>query len=100
MAGMFHWIKVEWQKYPLAASKSLLEVEDEIFHAAIDGGTLTSKGSWFRAETGDPGNDMFFRTTFAAVPAEQIAEAIRRFGDALRKVFQLEKAINGNGMAE
>lgn len=98
MAGMFHWIKIEWQKHPMAASKTMLEIEDEIFHAAINGGTLTSKGSWFRADTRDPGNDMYFRTTFAAVPGEQITEAIKRFGDALRTVFNLEKATNGNGV--
>lgn len=95
MAGMFHWIKIDWQKHPLKDSKSLLEVEDEIFHTAINGGTLTSKGSWFRAERGNPGNEMFFRTTFAAATDEQVDEAIRRFGEALRTVFGLRKASNG-----
>ncbi|KAL6715752.1 Aromatic/aminoadipate aminotransferase 1 [Lecanora helva] len=97
MAGMFHWIKVDWQKHPTRDSKSLLAIEDEIFHAAIEKGTLTSKGSWFRAETGNPGNDLFFRTTFAAASNEQIAEAIRRFGDALRAVFHLNSVTNSNG---
>ena len=99
MAGMFHWIKIDWQKHPAKNSKSMLELEDEIFLAAIDGGTLTSKGSWFRSETGDPGNDMFFRTTFAAAPNEKVTEAIRRFGDTLRAVFHLGPASNGNGVA-
>ena len=95
MAGMFHWIKIDWRRHPLYISKSMVDIEDEIYHAAIDRGTLTSRGSWFRAETGDPGNDMFFRATFAAAPDDQVAEAIRRFGDALRAVFQLEKPTNG-----
>lgn len=99
MAGMFHWIKIDWHKHPAQGSKSMLEIEDEIFQTAISGGTLTSKGSWFRAETGDPGNDMFFRTTFAAAAEDQVAEAIRRFGDALRTAFHLEKATNGNGVS-
>ena len=98
MAGMFHWIKIDWQKHPLKEKKSLLEIEDEIFLAAIDKGTLTSKGSWFRAETDNPGDGMFFRTTFAAAPADQVGEAIERFGAALRAVFQL--AENTNGHAE
>ena len=100
MAGMFHWIKVDWQKYPATkGSKSMLEIENEIFLAAIDGGTLTSKGSWFRAEVGNPGNDMFFRTTFAAAPGDKVTEAIKRFGDALRLVFQLEQITNGDGVS-
>lgn len=96
MAGMFHWIKIDWRKHPSKEGKSMLEIEDEIFHAAIERGTLISKGSWFRAETGNPGDDMFFRTTFAAAPADQVAEAIERFGTALRAVFRLE-AANGHG---
>ena len=99
MAGMFHWIKIDWLKHPAKDSKSMLELEDEIFLAAIDGGTLTSKGSWFRSETGNPGNDMFFRTTFAAAPNEKVTEAVRRLGDTLRTVFGLKPITNGNGVA-
>ena len=100
MAGMFHWIKIDWQKHPSKEGKykSMLEIEDEIFHAAIDRGTLTSKGSWFRAEIGNPGDDMFFRTTFAAAPVDQVAEAIERFGNALRFVFRLEDGVNGHAL--
>ncbi len=47
------------------------------------------KGSWFRAE-GDVDKDMFFRATFAAAPGDQVAEAIRRFGEALRGEFGIE----------
>ena len=95
MAGMFHWIKIDWQKHPSYSPESMLDIEDKIFHATIDGGTLTSKGSWFRAEIDNPGNDMFFRTTFAAEAEDQVTEAIRRFGHALRTVFNLEKPTNG-----
>ena len=95
MAGMFHWIKINWQQHPGKDSKSLLEIEDEIFHAAIDRGALTSKGSWFRAETDHPGKDVFFRTTFAAAPPDKVEEAIKRFGGALRAVFNLEQVTNG-----
>ena len=96
MAGMFHWIKIDWQKHPSKGGKTVLEIEDEIFHAAIRRGTLTSKGSWFRAETGNPGDRLFFRTTFAAASSEQVVEAIERFGATLREVFGLEEAANGH----
>ena len=96
MAGMFHWIKVNWQKHPIKNSMSMLDIEDEIFLAAIDRGCLTSKGSWFRAEIGNPGKDLYFRTTFAAEDNDNITEAIRRFGDALRAVFFQQEVMNGS----
>lgn len=96
MAGMFHWIKIDWTKHPEHGTKSIVEVEDDIFNAAIEKGALTSKGSWFRAEQGDPGEEIFFRTTFAAASNEDVQEAIKRFGEALRTAFGLEqKATNG-----
>jgi len=88
MAGMFHWIKIAHHLHPQHPSKSMLDIEDEIFHAGIDRGVLSAKGSFFRAEA-DGGEEMFFRTTFAAASAENITEAIRRFGEGLRSVFLL-----------
>ena len=108
-AGMFHWIEVEWRRYPGLRDKEMeevngngevngsglgekqkgmLQIEEEIFQAGIERGVLCSKGSWFRAEA-DGGKKMFFRTTFAAAAPEQIREAIRRFGEGLREVFRL-----------
>ena len=98
MAGMFHWIKIDWSKHAGYGTKSMLEVEDEIFHAVIEKGALTSKGSWFRADQNNPGNDIFFRTTFAASSDENVREAIRRLGEALRDVFGLEEVVR-NGIA-
>ena len=83
------WTKINHTLHPQAAQKTLPELEDDIFHASIDHGVLTSRGSWFRAE-GDFGSELFFRTTFAAASAEQIDEAIKRFGDALRSAFGLK----------
>lgn len=85
-AGMFHWIRIEWRRHPRAETTSMLEIEEEIFQAGIESGVLSSKGSWFRAEA-DGGDEMFFRMTFAAAGAEQVQEAIRRFGEGLRGVF-------------
>lgn len=97
MAGMFHWIKIDWAKHPAKGEKSMIEIEEEIFHAAIAKGALTSRGSWFRAETDNLGADMFFRTTFAAADEKEVQEAIKRFGDALRAVFHLGGEANGHG---
>ncbi len=97
MAGMFHWIKIDWSKHPAYGKTSVLEVEDEIFQAAIERGALTSKGSWFRANLDDPGDEVFLRTNFASAPMEKVQEGVRRFGDALRAVFHLKQA---NGVAK
>ncbi|RAH48562.1 aminotransferase-like domain-containing protein [Aspergillus brunneoviolaceus CBS 621.78] len=88
-AGMFHWIGIDWQKHPgLAAGKTRNQIEEEIFLAAIDNEVLVSRGSWFMAtEVGE--GKMFFRATFAAASFENIDEAIRRFGNALRVQFGL-----------
>jgi len=88
-AGMFHWININWHLHPQASTTPMLDIEDEVFHAAIDRGVLCTKGSWFRAEA-DGGTEMFLRTTFASASAENIREAIRRLGEALRTVFRLE----------
>jgi aromatic amino acid aminotransferase I len=89
MAGMFHWIRIAYKQHPEWPRKSISEIEDEIFHAGIERGVLTTKGSFFWAE-GRGAEDVFFRTTFAAASSENITEAIRRFGEALRAVFRLE----------
>lgn len=89
MAGMFLWISINWKKHPHHGSMTISEMEDEIFQAALQQTLLISKGSWFRAEEGDIGDKIFFRATFAAASDEQIQEGIKRFGVALRSVFQL-----------
>lgn len=88
-----HWIKVKYPLHPEASTKSLLQIEEEIFNLCIDKGVLVGRGSWFRAEPNSPAaaatQDMFFRTTFAAATPENMAEAIRRFGEAVRESYRL-----------
>jgi aromatic amino acid aminotransferase I len=92
-AGMFFWIRLNWHKHPKfnpadTSADALLATEENIFLAAIERGVLCAKGSWFRAQRGTD-TDMFFRTTFAAASSGDIAEAMRRFGEALREEFGL-----------
>ncbi|KAL8776794.1 MAG: hypothetical protein Q9213_008131 [Squamulea squamosa] len=96
-AGMFHWIKVDWKKHPLikeGKEMKLLDLEEKIWRAGVDSGVLTAKGSWFRAE-GDGGEDMFFRTTFAASGEKDVVEAVGRFGKGLRVEFGLGESDEG-----
>jgi len=46
-------------------------------------------GSWFASETSYVHTQMFFRATFAAASADKMADAIERFGVAVRAAFKL-----------
>ena len=101
-AGMFHWVNVDMKKHPLYESRrrddgsvdyaTLLEIEEAIFLAAAEQSVLIARGSWFRAQRGSD-SELFFRTTFAAAPAEKIVEAIRRVGEAVRREFGVEEIV-------
>ncbi|KAK4985766.1 Aromatic/aminoadipate aminotransferase 1 [Elasticomyces elasticus] len=87
MAGMFHWLKIDYTKHPAYPRLSIPEIEESIFLKSIDHGALVMRGSWFYAETTAAHNTMFFRATYAAAPFDKIREAIRRFGEAVRESF-------------
>jgi len=109
MAGMFHWLRVDWKRHPEAGKVGLAELEDRIWHRAIGKGSLLIKGSWFRAPESGRGNasgeaaekeeeeGMFFRATFCAAPSDQMDEAIRRFSEAIREEFGLGEREDTNG---
>lgn len=94
MAGMYHWININWHRHKKFngdySLTKLREIEDSIFEAAVGKGVLCSLGSWFRAQEGTD-TDIFVRANFATAPADKVEEAIRRLGDALREEFKLEK---------
>jgi aromatic amino acid aminotransferase I / 2-aminoadipate transaminase len=80
---------VHWQKHPHARTKRILDIEQEIFLAAVDQGVLICRGSWFLGEkiTDLEPTDMFFRATYAAASEDKIFHAIERFGIAVRQSF-------------
>ncbi|KAF3055844.1 Aromatic amino acid aminotransferase C56E4.03 [Daldinia childiae] len=86
-AGMFLWLQVDHTQHPQATTKSILEIEEEIFNSCIDKGVLAIRGSWFRAERDQPPSGLFFRTTFAAASEAAMDAAIERFGAAVRESF-------------
>ncbi|KAK2073027.1 hypothetical protein P8C59_007341 [Phyllachora maydis] len=88
-AGMFHWLKVDHTQHPDAANRSILEMEEDIFNSCIDKGVLVGRGSWFRTEHDKPPTGLFFRATYAAASPEDMAEAIRRFGQAVRESYRM-----------
>ncbi|ORY66210.1 pyridoxal phosphate-dependent transferase [Pseudomassariella vexata] len=88
-AGMFLWLKVDHQLHPDAATRCLIDIEQEIFDLCIDKGVLACPGSWFRAEQDKPLSGLFFRTMFASASEEQMAVAIERFGAAVRDSYRM-----------
>lgn len=92
VAGIFYWLRLDHTKYPRYPQKSLEETEEEIFHAIIQQKTLLVKGSWFRPSKEKKLQGIFFRATYAAAPFDQIKEAIKRFGKAVREAFELTDA--------
>ncbi|CAI6280444.1 unnamed protein product [Periconia digitata] len=89
MAGMFSWLKVDFTKHPDYPAESIEGIQDKIFLGNVDHGVLLMPGSWFYANAEDEHDTLFFRATYAAAPAEKIEEAIRRFGESIRKEFKL-----------
>jgi aromatic amino acid aminotransferase I len=82
-------MKINWQKHSEAKTKGIGEIESTLFDACIEQRVLLTPGSWFCAERNAHHEDMFFRATFAAAPADQMSEAIKRFGIAIRAIFKL-----------
>lgn len=98
------WLQINWKKHPHASTKSVKEIEEEIFKTSIEKGALLMRGSWFQAEKNLEHDTMFMRATYAAAPFDKINEAIRRFGEAVRESFGLEEEgkgepVTGNGHA-
>lgn len=83
------WLTVDHTKHPDAGTKSIYEIEEEIFNSCIGRGVLVARGSWFRAEQDKPLSGLYFRTTFAAATPENMTEAIRRLGEAIRESYRL-----------
>ncbi|KAJ9485471.1 hypothetical protein VN97_g7893 [Penicillium thymicola] len=92
-SGFSAWISVDWTQNPQARSKSTLEIEKEVYDAAIECGALVVPGSWLLPSEGRGGmEEVFFRMTYAAASAEDVEEAIWRLGMTLRGIFKLETA--------
>jgi aromatic amino acid aminotransferase I len=52
---------------------------------------LVGRGCWFRASSDVAHDEVFYRTTFAAAPLPKIEEAVKRFGETIRKMFELKE---------
>ncbi|VUC24238.1 unnamed protein product [Clonostachys rosea] len=89
-AGMFLWVKLDWEKHPQAAGKTAAEIEELVWHDVLAEGALVARGSWFTAAPSKTANEVFFRITFAAAPLDKVEEAIKRWGEALRKSFNVQ----------
>ncbi|KAL7816706.1 pyridoxal phosphate-dependent transferase [Trichoderma gracile] len=90
-AGMFQWLKVDWRQHPDAKNKTADALEEEIWLESISTGALVGRGCWFRASSDVARDEVYYRTTFAAAPLPKIEEAVKRFGETIRKMFELKE---------
>lgn len=81
------WLTVDYEQHPKAGKLSISQVEEEIFNSCIDSGVLVARGSWFLTEREKPLPGLCFRVTYASASSENMSEAIRRFGQAVRDSF-------------
>lgn len=81
------WLEVDYDKHPRAGTRTIEDVEEEIFRSCIENGVLVARGSWFLTEKQKKLPGLFFRTTFAAASPNDMSEAIRRFGNAVNDSF-------------
>lgn len=116
-AGMFIWLKVNCRFYPRLAYKVQksgpedtirLEIEDEIYNAAIKNGVLCCKGSFFEVaapldsvanNSNEKGSfsqgreisemNIHFRLTFASVEAEKLVQGVEALAQAIMDVFEV-----------
>ncbi|KAH4057364.1 hypothetical protein HBI38_117920 [Parastagonospora nodorum] len=91
MAGMFHWMQIDFKKHPQYPEKSIEEIEESIFYRNIEHGTMCMRGSWFYADADEEHDTLFFRATYAASPEDKMEEGIRRLGESVREEFGLGK---------
>jgi len=89
MAGMFHWMQIDFKKHPDYPGKSIEAIEESIFFRNIEHGTMCMRGSWFYADAEEEHDTLFFRATYAASPVDRMDEAIRRLGESVREEFGL-----------
>lgn len=91
MAGMFHWMQLDVSRHPAFGSKTVEQIEHDVFLKVIDHGALVMRGSWFYADPEDTHERLFFRATYAAAEEGRIEEGIRRLGMAVREEFGLKE---------
>ncbi|ODV85346.1 hypothetical protein CANARDRAFT_28605 [[Candida] arabinofermentans NRRL YB-2248] len=90
-AGMFFTLKFDASKHPkFSKSFGKLEVENDIYVAALEEGTLMIPGSFFSVidPKNDTSNGIFFRGTYAAVDLEMLDIGLRRFAGAVGKILE------------
>ncbi|SCW01018.1 LAFE_0D03268g1_1 [Lachancea fermentati] len=100
VAGMFFMILIDATKHPefhttFESNCDLLE--QHLYNKCVSAGVLVACGSWFRVPDPVPSpksataksNIVTFRGTYAAVCPEKMKLGIQKFGDTLRREFNL-----------
>ncbi|ANB12816.1 bifunctional 2-aminoadipate transaminase/aromatic-amino-acid:2-oxoglutarate transaminase [Sugiyamaella lignohabitans] len=104
-AGMFFWIKLDARKHPKYAefNNDAVAIENYLYEEGLKFGVQLVPGHWFLvndktnppqkelAETVDEKNAIYFRGTFASVPADKLEKALELFGAHIAQQFGVAK---------
>lgn len=95
MGGMFVWVHVNIKAHPRYTKSNLKELMEELWNFLASGEfQVLSCPGWLFAPTHDIAEGIsqeFFRLSFAAISADEVREASRRFGAAIRVFFLDDK---------
>lgn len=93
VAGMFFTVSFDISKHPKYETefqKDPLKAETAIYEAGLKNGCLMIPGSWFSVADDHTGKTtVFYRGTYAAVPLDELVSGLQRFGEAVKKEFNL-----------
>lgn len=83
------WIEINWKAHPSYKTDADHQIiQQAILASAVDHKVFLTPGTCFWSDVdGAVEERMFFRATFASASRDDLREAARRFGDALRTQF-------------
>ena len=83
------WLRIEHSKHPDYPSRSIEDIEEQVFKCAVNNGVLCARGSWFKTEPTMPAKGIFLRITFASPTEEAMSKAMERLGRAVRDCYRI-----------
>jgi len=102
MGGMFVWVHVNITSHPRYTKSNLKELMEELWNFLASGEyQVLSCPGWLFAPTHDIAEGIsqeFFRLSFAAISADEVKEASKRFGAAMKVFFLDDRTEPGKGV--
>jgi aromatic amino acid aminotransferase I len=82
------WIEIQWKSHLLYKSGAGHQaIQEAIFAAAVKHKVFLTPGTCFWSDASSKEDQMFFRATYASASRDDLTEAVRRFGEAIKSQF-------------